>query len=72
MIRHAVLVGEVVEVPLTYGLGKSEGEENSKCLHILHSPISSELKYCYKSPFFYLKKGGKSICLIKVSRTFNL
>jgi len=59
MIRRAVLVGDEVKVPLIYGLRKSEGRESPKHLHILNSPISSELKHCYRSLFSELKKGEK-------------
>lgn len=43
MIRHAVLAEEEVKVPLICGPGKLKEKASSKHLHMLNSPISSEL-----------------------------
>lgn len=53
---------EEVKIPLSCGLGESEARESSKHLHILNTPIFSELKHCYKSPFFFFSsKRGKCV-----------
>lgn len=69
--QHAVMTGEEVKVPLIYGPGKSKYRESSKCLDMLNSSISSELTYCYESPFFYPQDEGKRVCSIEFNRTIN-
>lgn len=60
MIRHAVLAGEEVKVPLIYGPGKLKEEASSNHLHLWNSPISSELTQLLQKFLFYvLKMMGK-------------
>lgn len=59
-----------VKIPLSCGLEESEARESSKHLHILNTPTFSELKHCYRSPFFSVQKGG-SVCKTEVNKTFT-